>query len=159
MTLSDLIEKGRFVAERGRALAELVPYGFVALVSRFAIASVFWRSGQTKVQGFHIREETFDLFREEYKVPLLPPDVAAYMSTTAEHVFPVLLVVGLASRLSATGLLFMTMVIQLFVYPSGWPDHILWIAILLTIITRGPGAISLDQVLWTRKSVLPAFAR
>jgi putative oxidoreductase len=159
MTLSDLIEKGRFAAERGRALAELVPYGFVALVSRFAIASVFWRSGQTKVQGFHIREETFDLFREEYKVPLLPPDVAAYMSTTAEHVFPVLLVVGLASRLSATGLLFMTMVIQLFVYPSGWPDHILWIAILLTIITRGPGAISLDQVLWTRKSVLPAFAR
>jgi hypothetical protein len=76
MTLSDLIEKGRFAAERGRALAELVPYGFVALVSRFAIASVFWRSGQTKVQGFHIREETFDLFREEYKVPLLPPDVA-----------------------------------------------------------------------------------
>lgn len=159
MTLSDLIEKGRFAAERGRALAELVPYGFVALVSRFAIASVFWRSGRTKVQGFHIREETFDLFREEYKVPLLPPDVAAYMSTTAEHVFPVLLVVGLASRLSATGLLFMTMVIQLFVYPSGWPDHILWIAILLTIITRGPGAISLDQVLWTRNSVLPAFAR
>jgi putative oxidoreductase len=159
MTLSDLIEKGRFAAERGRALAELVPYGFVALVSRFAIASVFWRSGQTKVQGFHIREETFDLFREEYKVPLLPPDVAAYMSTTAEHVFPVLLVVGLASRLSATGLLFMTMVIQLFVYPSGWPEHILWIAILLTIITRGPGAISLDQVLWTRNSVLPAFAR
>jgi putative oxidoreductase len=159
MTLSDLIEKGRFAAERGRALAELVPYGFVALVSRFAIASVFWRSGQTKVQGFHIREETFDLFREEYKVPLLPPDVAAYMSTTAEHVFPVLLVVGLASRLSATGLLFMTMVIQLFVYPSGWPDHILWIAILLTIITRGLGAISLDQVLWTRNSVLPAFAR
>src|SRR5436190_19693503 len=94
MTLSDLIEKGRFAAERGRALAELVPYGFVALVSCFAIASVFWRSGQTKVQGFHIREETFDLFREEYKVPLLPPDVAAYMSTTAEHVFPVLLVVG-----------------------------------------------------------------
>jgi putative oxidoreductase len=159
MTLSDLIEKGRFAAERGRALAELVPYGFVALVSRFAIASVFWRSGQTKVQGFHIREETFDLFREEYKVPLLPPDVAAYMSTPAEHVFPVLLVVGLASRLSATGLLFMTMVIQLFVYPSGWPDHILWIAILLTIITRGPGAISLDQVLWTRNSVLPTFAR
>jgi putative oxidoreductase len=81
------------------------------------------------------------------------------MSTAAEHVFPVLLVVGLASRLSATGLLFMTMVIQLFVYPSGWPDHILWIAILLTIIAHGPGAISLDQVFWTRNSALPAFAR
>lgn len=159
MSLDTLTEKGRSVAERGHALAELVPYGFVALVSRFAIASVFWRSGQTKVQGFHIREETFDLFREEYKVPLLPPDVAAYMSTIAEHVFPVLLVAGLASRLSAAGLLFMTMVIQLFVYPSGWPDHILWIAILLTIVARGPGAISLDQVLWTRTSAIPAFAR
>ena len=159
MTLPDLIQKGRSTAERGRALAELVPYGFVALVSRFAIASVFWRSGQTKVRGFHIREETFDLFREEYKVPLLPPDLAAYMSTVAEHVFPVLLVVGLASRLSATGLLFMTMVIQLFVYPSGWPDHILWIAILLTIVSRGPGTISLDHALWTRHSAVPAFAR
>jgi putative oxidoreductase len=159
MNLSDLVEKGRSAAERGRALAELIPYSFVALVSRFAIASVFWRSGQTKVQGFHIREETFDLFREEYKVPLLPPDVAAYMSTTAEHVLPVLLVLGLASRLSAIGLLFMTMVIQLFVYPSGWPDHILWISILLTIIARGPGAISLDHLLWTHSPARPAFAR
>ena len=131
----------------------------MALVSRFAIASVFWRSGQTKVQGLHIREETFDLFREEYKVPVLPPDVAAYMSTIAEHVFPALLILGFASRLSATGLLFMTLVIQLFVYPSGWPDHILWIAILLTIIARGPGAISLDHVLRTHSSALPAFAR
>jgi putative oxidoreductase len=159
MNLSDLVEKGRSAAEHGLALAELIPYSFVALVARFAIASVFWRSGQTKVQGFHIREETFDLFREEYKVPLLPPDVAAYMSTTAEHVLPVLLVLGLASRLSAMGLLFMTMVIQLFVYPSGWPDHILWISILLMIIARGPGAISLDHVLWTHSPARPAFAR
>jgi putative oxidoreductase len=159
MVLNNLIEKARSAAERSRALAELVPYSFPALISRFAVASVFWRSGQTKVHGFHIREETFDLFRDEYKVPLLPPDVAAYFSTVAEHVFPVLLVVGLASRLSAAGLLFMTMVIQLFVYPSGWPDHILWIAILLTIIVRGPGAISLDQLLWTRTAAIPAFAR
>lgn len=159
MSLNNLIEKGRFAAERGRALAELVPYSLVALVSRFAVASVFWRSGQTKVHGFHIRDETFDLFRDEYKVPLLPPDVAAYISTIAEHVFPVLLVVGLASRLSATGLLFMTMVIQLFVYPGGWPDHVLWIAILLMIIARGPGVVSLDQLLWNRTQAVPAFAR
>jgi putative oxidoreductase len=159
MSLNSLVERGRLVAERGRALAERVPYSLVALVSRFAVASVFWRSGQTKVHGFHIREETFVLFREEYKVPLLPPDVAAYMSTTAEHVFPMLLVLGLASRLSACGLLFMTMVIQLFVYPSGWPDHILWLAILLTIVARGPGAISLDHLIWTRSMAVPAFAR
>src|SRR5204863_7500095 len=125
--------------ERGRSLVERIPFSALALISRLSIAATFWRSGQTKVSGFHLRDETFVLFREEYKVPLLPPDVAAYRSTTAEHVFPVLLVVGLASRLSATGLLFMTMVIQLFVYPSGWPAHILWIAIALTIITRAPG--------------------
>ena len=98
-----LMERGRTVADYGRALAERVPYSLVALVSRFAVASVFWRSGQTKVHGFHIREETIDLFREEYKVPLLAPDLAAYVSTTAEHVFPVLLIVGIASRLSACG--------------------------------------------------------
>jgi putative oxidoreductase len=76
--------------EAGRRLAERIPYGLVALVARFAVASVFWRSGETKVDGFfHIKDNTFYLFREEYKVPLLPPDVAAYMATTAEHVFPV----------------------------------------------------------------------
>lgn len=136
--------------ERGRALAERIPYSLVALLSRFAIASVFWRSGQTKVDGFMITDNTFYLFREEYKVPLLPPDVAAYLSTTAEHVFPVLLVIGLASRLSALGLLAMTAVIQLFVYPDGWPEHILWFAILLLIVARGPGAISLDHLIWNR---------
>lgn len=134
--------------DSGRSLAERIPYSFLALVSRFAVASVFWRSGQTKVHGFSIKPETFDLFRDEYRVPLLPPDIAAYVTATAEHVFPVLLVIGLASRLSALGLLLMTMVIQLFVYPSGWPQHILWIGLLLTIIGRGPGAVSLDHVIW-----------
>jgi putative oxidoreductase len=93
------------VFENGRACAERIPYAATALLSRIAVASVFWRSGQTKVSGIHIRDETFVLFREEYKVPLLPPDVAAYISTIGEHVFPVLLVIGLASRISAVGLL------------------------------------------------------
>jgi putative oxidoreductase len=146
--------------EAGRALAERIPYSLVALLARFAVASVFWRSGQTKVEGFfHIKDNTFYLFREEYKVPLLPPDVAAYLSTTAEHVFPVLLMIGLASRLSALGLLCMTAVIQLFVYPDGWPDHILWISLLLLIIARGPGAISLDQLIWNRVQPVPVPAR
>jgi len=143
---------------QGRSLAERVPYGLLALVSRFAAASVFWRSGQTKVSGFSLREETFVLFREEYRVPLLPPDLAAYLATTAEHVFPVLLVLGFASRLSALGLLGMTMVIQLFVYPDGWPEHILWIAPLLLIAARGPGTISLDHLIWQR-APMPALAR
>jgi putative oxidoreductase len=143
----------------GRALAERIPASAVALLSRIAVASVFWRSGQTKVSGFHIREETFVLFREEYRVPLLPPDLAAYLSTIAEHVFPVLLVVGFATRLSALGLLGMTTVIQLFVYPTGWPEHILWFALLLGIIARGPGAISLDHLVWTRATPAPLLAR
>lgn len=145
--------------ERGRALAERVPYSIVALAARFAVAGVFWRSGQTKVSGFSIREETFVLFREEYNVPLLPPDLAAYLSTTAEHVFPVLLIVGFASRLSALALFGMTMVIQLFVFPSGWPEHILWLSLLLLIMSRGPGAISLDHLIWSRTSAPHALAR
>jgi putative oxidoreductase len=143
----------------GRALAERIPCSAVALLSRLAVASVFWRSGQTKVNGFHIREETFVLFREEYKVPLLPPDLAAYLATIAEHVFPVLLVIGFASRLSALGLFGMTTVIQLFVYPTGWPEHILWFALLLGIIARGPGAISLDQLVWAHATPAPMPAR
>ena len=132
--------------EAGRRLAQRIPYSLVALLARVAVASVFWRSGQTKVDGFlHIKDNTFFLFREEYRVPLLPPNVAAYLSTAAEHVFPILLIVGLASRLSALGLMAMTLVIQLFVYPDGWPEHILWLALLLLIIARGPGACGLAR--------------
>jgi putative oxidoreductase len=145
--------------EHGRAWAERIPYSAVALVTRFAVAGVFWRSGQTKVSGFSIREETFFLFREEYKVPLLPPELAAYLATSAEHLLPVLLIVGLASRLSAFGLLGMTAVIQLFVFPHAWPEHIQWAAMLLLIVARGPGAISLDHAIWTRRAMIPAMAR
>ena len=137
--------------EAGRRLAERIPYSLVALVARLAAASVFWRSGQTKVESFlHIKDNTFFLFQEEYKVPLLPPDFAAYLTTYAEHIFSVLLVVGLVSRLSALGLLLMTLVIQVFIYPSGWPEHFLWFAALLLILARGPGAISLDHLFWSR---------
>ena len=145
--------------EKGRALAERIPYSVIALASRIAVADIFWRSGRTKVNGFSIREETFYLFREEYKVPLLPPDLAAYLSTFGEHVFPVLLVIGLASRLSALALFGMTLVIQLFVVPGGWPEHILWFSLLGLIIARGPGAISLDQLVWSGRASVPAMAR
>ena len=136
--------------EAGRSLAERIPYSAVALGSRFALASMFWRSAQTKVNGFSIREETFYLFQEEYKVPLLPPDLAAYLATIGEHAFSVLLLIGLASRLSALGLFGVTVVIQLFVFPDGWPEHILWISLQLLIISRGPGTISLDHLIRTR---------
>lgn len=142
--------------EAVRLLAGRIPQSFISFVARVAVANVFWTSGQTKVDGFlHISDNTFYLFREEYKVPLLPPDLAAYMATTAEHVFPVLLLVGLASRLSALALLGMTAVIQLFVYPDGWPEHVLWATALLVIIARGPGALSLDHLIWQNPGTLP----
>jgi len=150
MSMRDYLEKGRDLAER-------IPYGAIALASRFAVADVFWRSGRTKVNGLSIREETFYLFREEYKVPLLPPDVAAYLSTISEHVFPVLLFVGLASRLSALALFGMTMVIQLFVVPGGWPEHILWLSLLTLIMARGPGSVSLDHLIWHGRLPAPAL--
>ena len=145
--------------EKGRALAERIPYSVIALTSRIAIADIFWRSGRTKVNGLMIRDETFYLFREEYRVPLLPPDLAAYLSTIGEHVFPALLVIGLASRLSALALFGMTLVIQLFVVPGGWPEHILWFSLLGLIVARGPGAISLDHLIWSGRIPMLAPAR
>jgi putative oxidoreductase len=156
MSIRSLIETG---VETGLAAANAIPQTFVSLVSRVAVAGVFWRSGQTKVDGWSLKDSTFYLFREEYKLPLLPPDLAAYMATIAEHVFSIGLLVGLASRLSALGLLTMTGVIQLFVFPSGWPDHILWVSALLVVLARGPGAVSLDHLLFRPVTPAPAFAR
>ena len=131
-------------------LAEGVPLWVVGLFARVGVAGVFFRSGQTKVSGWEITPSTYFLFQDEYKVPLLPPEVAAQMATLAEHVLPVLLVLGLATRLSALGLLGMTLVIQIFVYPNSWPDHALWAAALLLLVLRGPGPLSLDHLLSRR---------
>jgi putative oxidoreductase len=151
--------QARELLAAGRDLAERIPQSLVLLVARIAIADIFWRSGRTKVNGFHIREETFYLFKEEYKVPLLPSDLAAYLATVAEHVLPILLVIGLATRLSALGLLGMTLVIQLFLIPGGWPEHLLWFSVLLLIVTRGPGAISLDHWIWNGVSATQRVVR
>jgi putative oxidoreductase len=135
------------------SLFEAIPYSALALLARLAAADVFWRSGQTKVDGWQITETTLDLFREEYRVPLLPPEVAAYLATVQEHLFSVLLLIGLASRFSALGLLLMTIVIQIFVYPANYPDHLLWGAALLLIVARGPGIFSLDYFI--RRALSP----
>jgi len=146
------------LANRGIALADAIPDSLVSLIARLAAGGVFWRSGQTKIEGFHIKDSTFFLFRDEYMVPLLPPDVAAYLTTFSENVFSALLIIGLASRLSAAWLLAMTAVIQVFVYPSGWPEHILWATALLVVIRHGPGVLSLDHLL-LRKQPAAVFAR
>jgi len=129
------------------ALLEKVPLSVNALLCRWGIAAVFWRSGQTKVHGFfQINPTTFDLFREEYKIPVIPPEVAAVMATVSEHLFSVLLFIGLASRLSALALFGMTLVIEIFVYPESWPDHLMWASAMLFVLFRGPGKWSMDHL-------------
>lgn len=118
------------------------------LVARVGIAAVFFLSGRTKVTGFMtLKPSTYELFRTEYALPLIPYNIAAHLATFAEHTFPVLLVLGLFSRFAAAGLLFMTLVIEIFVYPDAWPTHLIWGGLLLLIIARGAGRWSLDRIL------------
>ncbi len=127
------------------------PHSLLALVNRIAIAGIFWLSARTKVDGwFTVSDSAYALFREEYKLPLLPPELAAQMATVAEHVFPILLVLGLFTRLSALALLGMTLVIQVFVYPDAWPTHLSWAGMMLYLAGRGAGNVSLDRVLGIR---------
>ncbi|MCC7327189.1 MAG: DoxX family protein [Burkholderiales bacterium] len=129
-------------------LSRLIGDFILALAARFAIAGIFFMSGRTKVDGLlTLTPSTFALFREEYKVPLIAPEVAAHLAAYSEHLFPLLLAVGLFTRLSALALLGMTAVIQLFVYPDAWPTHLSWAALLLYLAGRGGGALSLDRFL------------
>lgn len=117
------------------------------LVARMGIASIFFLSGRTKVEGLlTITPSTLELFRTEYALPLLSPQIAAYAATYSEHIFPILLVLGLFTRPAAAALLGMTLVIQIFVYPDAWPTHLIWAGLLLPLIARGAGACSLDRL-------------
>ena len=127
------------------SLFSKIPDSVISLLARFGIAGVFWRSGQTKVNGWEINEFTFQLFQSEYALPLIPYQAAAYAATFAEHFFPLLLALGLASRYAAGVLIAMTAVIQVFVYPSSWPDHAVWAISLIFIMSRGPGVFSMDH--------------
>lgn len=132
-------------------LQRLLPDALLYLLVRVGIASVFFLSGRTKVDGLlTITPGTYELFRSEYALPLLPPELAAHLATYAEHLFPLLLVLGLATRLSALALLSMTVVIQVFVYPDAWSTHLSWAALLLVLMGRGAGAWSLDRRLGLR---------
>lgn len=123
-----------------------IPDALVALMLRVVPALVFWQSGQTKVEGFSIKDSTWFLFEHEYALPLVPHEAAAVMATVAEHLLPVLLILGLFARLSALGLVGMTAVIQIFVYPDAWMTHGLWVAPLLAVVARGPGRWSVDHL-------------
>ncbi|WP_432257600.1 DoxX family protein [Cupriavidus sp. TMH.W2] len=126
---------------------ERVPYTFLALPLRLAVATVFWNSAMTKLANW---EAALELFREEYRVPLLAPEIAAYLAVSIELTAPVLLVLGLATRPVATILLGMTTVIEIFVYPQAWPTHIQWAAMLLILLCRGAGDWSLDHFFYGR---------
>jgi putative oxidoreductase len=138
------------LAHRTVAWLDRIPHAAVALVARLGIAGVFFQSGQTKVDGWRVTGSAIELFRSEYQLPLLDPTLATHLAAAAEHAFPVLLVAGLATRFAATALLVMTLVIQIFVYPDAWPTHATWAACLLLLMARGPGALSLDHLLFGR---------
>lgn len=150
---------------RAIALLERIPHGLIALLARIGIGATFWLSGQTKIEGLvldpvggqvqlgwpHISEGALELFRSEYALPFLSPELAAPLAATAEHVLPLLLVLGLGTRFAALGLLGMTAVIEIFVYPDAWPTHATWAACLLYLVARGAGALSLDHLIRRRR--------
>ena len=128
-------------------------------LARIGIGALFWSSGQTKIEGFQadllngqftlgwprLSAGAIALFRDEYHLPVLPPELAATLAASAEHLLPLMLVLGLGTRVAAAGLLGMTLVIQLFVYPGAWPTHASWAALLLLLILRGAGPLALER--------------
>lgn len=145
---------------------ERIPHSLIAFIARFSIAAVFWNSGQTKVQGLVVNlvsgefklgwpslsDSALALFQDEYKLPFIPPEFAAPMAATAEHLFPLLILIGLGTRFSALALLGMTLVIQLFVYPGAYATHGTWAAVLMYLVARGPGMFSVDHWLASRRA-------
>lgn len=147
MTMTPIAARSATLIRQFNGLAGRLPYSLVALAARLFPAAVFWTSGRTKLDGLTLKPSALYLFEQEYALPLIPPEIAARLAATAEHVFPVLLVLGLMTRLSALALLGMTAVIQIFVYPSAWQTHGMWAACFLILIARGPGTLSLDAAL------------
>lgn len=127
-----------------RAFLERVPLSLVQLAGRLAIVGVFLRAGLQKLSGW---ETTLALFSEEYKVPVLSPELAATIAAATEIGGSILILLGLATRLATLPFFGMILTIQLFVFPQAWPEHLTWVAILMLLLTRGAGAASLDHVL------------
>ena len=151
MKVNVAIQRFSSLLQKAIAVFERIPYSAIAIAARVSPAAIFWQSGQTKVDGWRVTDSAVFLFREEYRLPLIDPFIAAHLATFAEHFFPFLLVLGLATRISALALLVMTLVIQIFVYPGAWPTHGTWIACFLIVIARGPGVVSLDHLINTRQ--------
>ena len=127
-----------------RSTARRFPLSLLEFGMRLAVGATFFRSGMTKVESF---DNAIVLFRDEYRLLLLPPEIAAYMGTTVELTAPVLLVLGVFARLGAAALLVMTLTVQFLVYPENWPEHLMWASILAYVLSRGPGALSIDRII------------
>ena len=137
----------RHYREASAWLTRHISESLLLLVARLGIAAIFFLSGRTKVEGvLTITPSTYELFRTDYALPLVPPEIAAHAATYSEHVFPILLVLGLFTRPAAAALLGMTLVIEVFVYPDAWTTHLSWAGLLLPLIARGGGAWSLDRL-------------
>ena len=133
---------------RAAQALNIIPEALFLLIARLGVAAVFFASGRTKVDGIlHITDSTYSLFETDYKLPFVSPHIAAHVATYSEHLFPILLTLGLFSRVAALGLFAMTATIEIFVYPDAWPTHLSWAGLLLPIIARGGGAWSLDALL------------
>ena len=129
-------------------LTGLVSHDALALIAWMGFGAIFFLSGRTKVEGWlTVAEGTYTLLRDEYKLPLIPVEIAGHAAAWAEHLFPLLLMLGLFTRLSALALLGMTLVIQLFIYPDAWPTHLSWAGLLMYLGGRGAGTLSLDRLL------------
>lgn len=159
-----LLDRGHRLIAGLIVVLSRIPDSVIAFITRFSIAAVFWKSGQTKIQGLSIdivngqfslgwptlSDSVVALFAEEYKLLWISPELGALLSAVGEHVLPILLLIGLATRFAALGLLMMTLVIQIFVYPDAYPTHGLWAAALLYLMAKGPGKASLDHLIALR---------
>jgi putative oxidoreductase len=130
--------------DRLRTGARHFPPSLIELGMRLAVGATFFRSGMNKLQSF---DTAIALFRDEYRLPLLPPEIAAWLGTAVELSAPVLLVLGLLARAGAAALLAMTLTIQFLVYPENWPEHLMWASILTYVLRSGPGALSIDRLI------------
>lgn len=129
-----------------------IPHDLIAIIARVAIGTTFFRSGLTKIEGYGLAQSTFYLFENEYKLPIIPPAIAAYMGSAAELTMPILLWSGLLTRFAALALLVMTLVIEIFVYPAAFDTHGVWAVSLLYLLKYGPGRFSLDRLLFGERA-------